>query len=168
VTRLPATRLRIALGKTRRDLRHVLQTGRPLRQIANEPPPRGRLELRRSPLTVEVDELERVRERQVRKLPRSVLGQPQRPTLDRASETHLSVGVGGHVERMFSCRRAACRRCRSVDPDVSHADLAVPLGPSSRQSDRQRHAAFFVAVVPVPLHFGHSSTMRSALVRLGT
>jgi hypothetical protein len=43
----------------------------------------------------------------------------------------------------------------AVDPDTSDPDLA-------------RHAAFFVAFVPVPLHFGHSSTMRSALVWLGT
>jgi hypothetical protein len=49
-----------------------------------------------------MDELERVRERQVRKLARRVLGQPQRATLDRAPETHVCVGIGGHVERMFS------------------------------------------------------------------
>jgi len=49
-----------------------------------------------------MDELERVRERQVRQLARGVLGQPQRPTLDRAPETHLCVGIGGHFERMFS------------------------------------------------------------------
>ncbi|HUG64325.1 MAG TPA: hypothetical protein VMK83_03835 [Gaiellaceae bacterium] len=37
-----------------------------------------------------------------------------------------------------------------------------------RSADRQRHAAFFVASLPVPSHSGHSSTMRSPRMGAGT
>ncbi len=44
-------------------------------------------------------ELQRVLERQVRKLASSVLGQPQRSALDRSAEADVRVGLGGQ-ERM--------------------------------------------------------------------
>jgi Putative Ig domain len=49
-------------------------------------------------------ELQQVLERQVRKLARSVLGQPQRTALDRSPEAGMSVWLRGH-ERMFPCAR---------------------------------------------------------------
>ena len=44
-----------------------------------------------------------------------------------------------------------------LDPQVAPA-----------KPDRPRHAAFFVASLPVPLHSGHSSTMRSSYMGPGT
>jgi hypothetical protein len=47
-----------------------------------------------------VDELESVLEWKVRELARSVLGHPERATLDRSAEASVSVSLCGH-ERMF-------------------------------------------------------------------
>jgi hypothetical protein len=60
--------------------------------------------LRRPTLGVEVDELPRILEQQVRKLAGRVLSQPQSTTLDRSAEADVSVGLGGH-EHMFSSSR---------------------------------------------------------------
>jgi hypothetical protein len=46
-------------------MRHTFQAGRALGQIAQEPPPRCRLELRRAALGVEMDQLERVLEQEL-------------------------------------------------------------------------------------------------------
>ena len=59
------------------------------------------LVLRRPALGVEVDELERVLERQVRELASCVLGEPECTALDRSAEADVRVRLGGH-ERMFS------------------------------------------------------------------
>jgi hypothetical protein len=48
-----------------------------------------------------MDELQRILERDLGKLPSRILGHPQRSTLDRASEASLGVRFRGH-ERMFS------------------------------------------------------------------
>jgi hypothetical protein len=48
-----------------------------------------------------VDELERVLEREVRELARSILGEPERSALDRSAEADVRVGLGGQ-DRMFT------------------------------------------------------------------
>jgi len=48
-----------------------------------------------------MDQLEQVLERQVRELAGGVLGEPQRPPLDRSAEADVGVGLSGQ-ERMFS------------------------------------------------------------------
>src|SRR5262249_23666870 len=53
------------------------------------------------PFGVQVDELQGIPERQIRQLARRVLSQPQRPSLDRATEADVGVGLRGQ-ERMFS------------------------------------------------------------------
>jgi hypothetical protein len=50
---------------------------------------------------VQVDELERVFERQVRQLARGVLSHPQRSALDSAAEADLSMTFRSH-KRMFA------------------------------------------------------------------
>jgi hypothetical protein len=59
-------------------------------------------------------ELQQNLERQVRKLARGVLGQPQRAALDRSAEAVLSVRLRGH-ERMFPCARECCELVRRQD-----------------------------------------------------
>jgi hypothetical protein len=46
------------IGQARRDLRDILQARLAIAHVAHKPPPRRRLELRRTPLGVEMDELE--------------------------------------------------------------------------------------------------------------
>jgi hypothetical protein len=87
--------------QARRDLGDVPQTRRSLGEIANEPPPRRRLSLRGATLEVEMHELQRVLERQVRELAGGVLGHPEGSALDCSAEADVRVGLGGH-ERMFS------------------------------------------------------------------
>ena len=86
--------------EARCDLRKVLEPGRAFCQVTLKPTHRRSLELRRSALGVEMDELEGVLERQVRQLARRVLGGPQSSALDRSAEADVSVGLGSH-ERMF-------------------------------------------------------------------
>ena len=40
---------------------------------------------------IEVDELERILEGELRKLPRRILGQPERPALDRSAKADMGV-----------------------------------------------------------------------------
>ncbi len=58
------------------NLRERLERGRGLGQVPLEPPHRRLLVLRRPALGVEVDELQRVLERQVRELARCIFGHP--------------------------------------------------------------------------------------------
>lgn len=51
---------RAVFGEARRNLRHVPHARRAFAQVANEPPPRRRLRLRRTALEVEMDQLQRV------------------------------------------------------------------------------------------------------------
>jgi hypothetical protein len=46
------------------------------------------------------DELQGILKRQIGQFARSVLGHPQRSSLDRSAETHVRVGFRSH-ERMF-------------------------------------------------------------------
>jgi hypothetical protein len=62
------------LLEARRDLCDVPQARRSFAQVAHKPPSRRRLELRRPALGVQVDELKRVLERQVREFACGVLG----------------------------------------------------------------------------------------------
>ena len=66
-------------------------------------------------LDVEMDELERVRKRQVRELARGVLGHPERSTLERSTEADVSVRLRGH-ERMFSWIQSRSGRGVMSDP----------------------------------------------------
>jgi len=61
-------RVGLAPCQLMRDLREVLESGRALGQVPLEPPQSCSLELRRSALRIEVDELEGVLERKVREL----------------------------------------------------------------------------------------------------
>ena len=51
---------------------------------------------------------------------------------------------------------------------LSTASCSRPLARHRGRADRPRHAAFFVASLPVPLHSGHSSTMRPSYMDPGT
>jgi hypothetical protein len=59
-------------------------------------------------------ELQRILKRQVRELARRVLGEPERPSLDRAPEANLSVRLCGH-ERMFSRQLSVANRVGRTD-----------------------------------------------------
>jgi hypothetical protein len=71
------------------DLREVLEPRRAFAQVTLEPTHRRPLVLRRSTLGVEVDERERLFERQVRELAGSVLSSPEGPPLDGSAEANL-------------------------------------------------------------------------------
>ncbi len=86
------------------DLGEVPKSRRTFGQIPLEPAKRSSFVLRRSALRVQMDELQRVLEWQVREFASGVLGQPQSAALDRSAETDVRVGLGGQ-ERMFSCDR---------------------------------------------------------------
>jgi hypothetical protein len=94
--------LSLTPGEIRGDLREVLEPGRAFRQIPPEPSQRRLLVLRRSPLGVEVDELEGIFEPEVRKFAGRILGHPESSALDRTAEADVCVRLGGE-ERTFAC-----------------------------------------------------------------
>jgi len=112
------TRVAFPLSEARRDLREVLEPRRAFRQVALEPAQRGLLVLRRSALGVEMDELERILEREVRKVAGGVFSSPQRSALDRSAEADAGVRLGGH-ERMFAWLTRGFERFLSVPPLTS-------------------------------------------------
>jgi hypothetical protein len=79
---LPALELREALS----NLREVLERWCALDRVALEPGQHGAFELRRTALCVEVDELQRALERQVRKLASGILSHPQSSALGRSAQ----------------------------------------------------------------------------------
>jgi hypothetical protein len=87
---------RFELCELGRDLREVLEPRRSFGQVPIEPPQRRFLVLRRSSLCVELHELPRILERQVRKLAGGVLGSPEGSVLDRATEANVRVCFGRH------------------------------------------------------------------------
>src|SRR5262249_44535353 len=122
LTRLPRLvgPVALSLRELARDLREVLQPGRALADVALEPAHRRLLVLRRSALGVQVDELERVLEREVRQLAGGVLCQPQRAALDRPAEADLGVRLRGH-ERMFSLLDCQYERAEGAARGEAHA-----------------------------------------------
>jgi hypothetical protein len=92
---------RLSLRQPLRELGEVLERRRLLGDVSLQPPHRRLLVLRRPALGIQVDELQKVRERQVREVAGGVLGQPECSALYRSTEADVSVRLGGH-ERMFS------------------------------------------------------------------
>lgn len=88
-----------------------------LRDATLEPAHRRLLVLRRSPLRVEMDELDQILKREVREFASGVFSQPQCSSLDCSLEPDVSVGLRGQ-ERMFALTGAACWLYSPAEPDV--------------------------------------------------
>ena len=82
-----------ALGKARSHLRHIHQARRSLAQVANESWPRRRLALRRPAFRVQLDELECVRERQLREFASGIFSQSERPAINCAAKADVSLSL---------------------------------------------------------------------------
>ena len=53
---------------------------------------------------MDMDELERILERQVRELASGILGGPERPALDGSPEADVSMRLRGHEHMFARCR----------------------------------------------------------------
>jgi hypothetical protein len=79
-------------SETRGHLGHVSHARRAFGEVTNEPPSRRRLGLRRSSLEVQMDEHQRILEREGLALSSGVLSGPQRATLDRSAKAACAWG----------------------------------------------------------------------------
>jgi hypothetical protein len=85
----------------------MLEPGLVLREVALEPAHSGALVLRRTTLSVEVDELERVLERKVRQLTGGILSSPECSALDRTAEANMRVRRSRHRTYVLMAVRLA-------------------------------------------------------------
>ena len=70
--------------------------------------------------------------------------------------------------RSASRESARSRRQPTPKPSQKPSLVCVHAGAQDDWQSGARHAAFFDASLPVPLHSGHSSTMRSSYMGPGT
>ena len=99
----------------------MLQPRRALGQVPPEPPQRRSFVFRRAALSVEMDELEGVFEREFRQLAGRVLRRPQCSAFDSAAEADVGVSFRSH-ERMFP-RQALTTHVESAAIDERTADV---------------------------------------------